>query len=235
MEKQKNGVKSAVRAGDILRVKETGREFVVSGCDGVRVFPLGASQAFIPLQSCNMVRPASDALHTEVLAILCSAVGIAEEVTPERMQRGDIVLTEIEDKRGHMTKHMRSSGALYTLRKSGAIQDRHVAAAEMWARDYETGILGARDPEAGKSGGKSDIEYAMLSRAAAVTRCESVRRCLGAASQRFLVLMMIDGLSVNQMRVELQMDHKKVSGAIELLLEQLVELYDNFPGRIISH
>ncbi|KXV70930.1 hypothetical protein AD952_11320 [Acetobacter cerevisiae] len=104
MEKQKNGVKSAVRAGDILRVKEIGREFVVAGCDGVRVFPLGASQAFIPLQSCNMVRPASDALHTEVLAILCSAVGIAGEVTPERMQRGDIVLTEIKDKRGHMTK-----------------------------------------------------------------------------------------------------------------------------------
>ncbi|KXV69964.1 hypothetical protein AD951_04295 [Acetobacter malorum] len=129
---------------------------------------------------------------------------------------------------------MRSSGALYTLHKSGAIEDRHVAAAEMWARDYETGILGARDPDAGKSGGKSDIEYAMLSRAAAVTRCESVRRCLGAASQRFLVLMMIDGLSVNQMRIELKQDHKKVAGAIELLLEQLVELYDGFPGRIMA-
>lgn len=234
MEKQKNGVKSAVRAGDILRVKETGREFVVAGCDGVRVFPLGASQALIPLQSCNMVRSASDALHTEVLAILCSAIGIAGEGTPERMQRGDIVLTEIEDERGHVTEHMRSSGALYTLRKSGAIQDRHVAAAEMWARDYETGILGARDPEAGKSGRKSDIEYAMLSRAAAVTRCKSVRRCLGAASQRFLVMMMIDGMSVNQMHVAMQKDHKKVAGAIEFLLEQLVEYYDHIPWGLVS-
>lgn len=89
MEKQKSGVIGAVRAGDILRVKETGREFVVAGCDGLRVVPLGSSQTFIPLQSCDMVRPASDALHTEVLAILCSAVGVAGEVTPERMQRGD--------------------------------------------------------------------------------------------------------------------------------------------------
>lgn len=234
MEKQTNDVNITVRAGDILHVKETGREFVVARCDGLRVVPLGSSQTFIPLKSCDMVRPASDALHTEVVAILCSAVGVSGEVTPERMQRGDVVLTDIADKRGRVTTHMRSAGALYTLRQSGAIQDRHVAAAEMWARDYETGILGARDPEAGRSGGKSDIEYAMISRAAAVTRCESVRRCLGAASQRFLVLMMIDGLSVNQMQTELHQDRKKIAGAIELLLEQLVELYDDFPGRIMG-
>lgn len=233
MEKQKSGVISAVRAGDILRVRETGREFVVAGCDGLRVVPLGSSQTFIPLKSCDMLRPASDALHTEVIAILCFPGGVAGEVTPERMQRGDIVLTAIEGRYGHITEHMRSSGALYTLRKSGAIQDRHVAAAEMWARDYETGILGARDPEAGKSGRKSDIEYAMLSRVAAVTRCESVRRCLGAVSQQFLVLMMIDGLSVNQIKKHIKKDHQKISGAIELLLEQLVNVYDNMPGKLM--
>ncbi|MDN7350544.1 hypothetical protein [Acetobacter senegalensis] len=234
MEKSEHSVKMAVRAGDILRVRQTGREFVVARCDGLRAFPLGASQTFFLISSCDMVRPASDALHTEVLAILCSAVGISGEVTPERMQRGDIVLAEIEDRRGLITEHMRSLGALYILRKSGAIQDRHVAAAEMWLRDYETGILGARDPRAGKSGRKSDIEYAMLSRAAAVSRCLAVQRSLGKASMQFLKLFMIDCLSVSQISGMINKDRKKISGAIELLLEQLVELYDSFPGRIMA-
>ncbi|KAA8387097.1 hypothetical protein FOH24_07115 [Acetobacter tropicalis] len=104
----------------------------------------------------------------------------------------------------------------------------------MWARDYETGILGARDPEAGKSGACSDIEYAMLSRAAAVSRCQSVQRNLGEVSQRFLQMMMIDGMSVNQMHAAMNKDRMRVSGAIELLLEQLVELYDNFPVRMMA-
>ncbi|MCP1247276.1 hypothetical protein NKW54_15290 [Acetobacter cerevisiae] len=233
MEKQKNGVKSAVRAGDILR-DTSGFLFMVGLCDDVRASPVNDSQTNVFLAQCTIEHSATNKEHQAALLLLSSPGGVCGEVTPERMQRGDIVLADIKDQRGRVTTHMRSSGALYTLHKSGAIEDRHVAAAEMWARDYETGILVARDPDAGKSGGKSDIEYAMLSRAAAVTRCESVRRCLGAASQRFLVLMMIDGLSVNQMRIELKQDHKKVAGAIELLLEQLVELYDGFPGRIMA-
>lgn len=163
---------------------------------------------------------------------------IPDEGTPERRSRGDVVETTVEVRVGlgkpFVQPCLRSSGALYTLRKSGAIEDRHVAAAEMWARDYETGILGARDPEAGKSGAKSDIEYAMISRAAAVSRCEAVRRNLGASSQHFLQSMMIDGLSVNQMHMAMRKDRKRISGAIELLLEQLVELYDNFLGKIMA-
>ncbi|MCG0998175.1 hypothetical protein [Acetobacter persici] len=152
------------------------------------------------------------------------------EPTPERLAKGDIAETDIEIRKNVFVPCLRSSGALYTLRKSGAIQDCHVAAAEMWARDYETGILGARDPLAGKSGAKSDPELSLISRAAAVTRCESVRRSLGEVSGRFLRLMMIEGMSVNQMRQAMQKDHAKISGAIELLLEQLVELYDGMPG-----
>lgn len=150
---------------------------------------------------------------------------------PDRMAKGDVIETWVDDEHKVAQKVFRSSGALYTLQRSGAILDRHVAAAELWARDYETGILGARDPEAGKSGGKSDIEYAMLSRAAAVSRCQSVQRNLGEISQRFLQAMMIDGLSVNQMSKVMHKEHRKISGAIELLLEQLVELYDLLPGK----
>lgn len=153
------------------------------------------------------------------------------EPTPERLAKGDIAETDIEIRKNVFVPCRRSSGALYTLRKSGAIQDCHVAAAEMWARDYETGIEGARDPEAGKSGAKSDIEYALLSRAAAVTRCQAVERNLGKVSMRFMIAMMVDGLSVNQMEQQMKKDRKKIAGAIELLLEQLVELYDHLPGR----
>nr|WP_301272940.1 hypothetical protein [Acetobacter orientalis] len=152
---------------------------------------------------------------------------------PDRLAKGDVIETWLYDEHKVPQKVFRSSGALYTLRRSGAIEDCHVVAAEMWARDYETGVLGARDPEAGKSGAKSDIEYAMLSRAAAVSRCQSVQRNLGEISQRFLQAMMIDGLSVNQMSKVMRKEHRKVSGAIELLLEQLVELYDTLPGQIM--
>lgn len=152
---------------------------------------------------------------------------------PDRMAKGDVIETWVDDEYKVPQKIFRSSGALYTLRKSGAIEDCHVAAAEMWARDYETGILGARDPDAGKSGAKSDIEYAMLSRAAAVSRCQAVERSLGKVSMRFMVLMMIDGLSVSQMEQQTKKARQKIAGAIELLLEQLVELYDALPGRLM--
>lgn len=152
---------------------------------------------------------------------------------PDRLAKGDVVEAWVDDEHKVPQKVFRSSGALYTLRRSGAILDRHVAAAELWARDYETGILGARDPEAGKSGGKSDIEYAMLSRAAAVSRCQAVERSLGKVSMRFMTLMMIDGLSVSQMEQQTKKARQKITGAIELLLEQLVELYDDLPGRLM--
>lgn len=153
--------------------------------------------------------------------------------TPERLGRGDVVETLVETAGQAPQKAYRSSGALYTLQKSGAIKDCHVAAAEMWARDYETGILGARDPEAGKSGAKSDIEYAMLSRAAAVSRCQVVERSLGKVSMRFMMLMMVEGLSVRQITEQMCKDRQRIAGAIELLLEQLVELYDTLPGKMM--
>lgn len=154
--------------------------------------------------------------------------------TPERLGHGDVIETWLDTAKGQAPQKVyRSSGALYALRKSGAIEDCHVAAAEMWARDYETGILGARDPDAGKSGAKSDIEYAMLSRAAAVSRCQAVERSLGKVSMQFMTLMMIDGLSVRQMVLQMHKDRQKLAGAIELLLEQLVELYDDMPGRML--
>lgn len=153
--------------------------------------------------------------------------------TPERLAKGD--LTEVyvqEDRNQPVEKRLRSSGALYALRRAGTITDAHVTAAEHWARDYETGILGARDPEAGRKGGVPDPHTIMLARAAAVTRCEYVRKALGQVGETFLRQMMVDGMSV-QAIAEAQNTHKlRVSGAIDLLLEQLVEAYQVMPGRL---
>ncbi|MCI1796583.1 hypothetical protein NKW44_14710 [Acetobacter lovaniensis] len=69
--------------------------------------------------------------------------------TPERLAKGDVTEVYVQEHQNlPPQKRLRSSGALYALRRAGTITDAHVAAAEHWARDYETGVLGARDPEA---------------------------------------------------------------------------------------
>lgn len=151
--------------------------------------------------------------------------------TAERLAKGDVTEVYVqEQERQRPEKRYRSSGALYALRRAGTITDAHVAAAELWARDYETGVLGARDPEAGRKGGVADPHTIMLARAAAVSRCEYVRKALGTVGETLLRRMMIDGMSV-QAIAEAGSTHKlRVSGAIELILEQLVEVYDGLSG-----
>lgn len=146
--------------------------------------------------------------------------------TPERLSKGDVTTVYVQEHKNRPAEQrLRSSGALYALRRAGTITDAHVAAAESWARDYETGILGARDPEAGRKGGAPDPHVVMLSRAAAVTRCDYVRKALGQVGETFLRQMMVDGMSV-QAIAEAQKTHKlRVSGAVTLLMEQLVEAY----------
>lgn len=153
--------------------------------------------------------------------------------TAERLAKGDVTEVYVqEQEKQPPEKRYRSSGALYALRRAGTITDAHVAAAELWARDYETGVLGARDPEAGRKGGLADPHTIMLARAAAVSRCEYVRKALGTVGETLLLRMMIDGMSV-QAIAEAGSTHKlRVSGAIELVLEQLVEVLDQMPGRL---
>ncbi|MFT9425495.1 MAG: hypothetical protein ABF570_10220 [Acetobacter syzygii] len=152
--------------------------------------------------------------------------------TPERIAKGDVTEVYVQECQNlPPEKRLRSSGALYALRRAGTITDAHVAAAEHWARDYETGVLGARDPEAGSKGGVPDLHTIMLSRAAAVTRCEYVRKALGKVGETFLRQMMVDGMSVQAIAGAKGTHKLRVSGAIDLLLEQLVEVYQVMPGR----
>ena len=120
---------------------------------------------------------------------------------------------------------IRRGVGLYSLLRSGKITQRHVNAAERWARDFETGIMGASDPER-RSTGQGTLEDMLLARSAAVTRCEGVRRTLGQYAADLLVLLVLDGLSIAKIAELYGKNRQGMTGAVELLLEQVADYYD---------
>ncbi|KXV23871.1 hypothetical protein AD942_11015 [Gluconobacter japonicus] len=120
---------------------------------------------------------------------------------------------------------MRRGVGLYSLLRSGTIRQWHVDAAQRWARDFETGIMGAADPER-RSTGQGTLEDMMLARSAAVARCEGVRRTLGRYASDLLVLLVLDGLSVAKIAEMYGKNRQSMTGAVELLLEQLGDYYE---------
>ncbi|WP_215745161.1 hypothetical protein [Gluconobacter sp. P1C6_b] len=120
---------------------------------------------------------------------------------------------------------IRRGVGLYSLLRNGTITQRHVDGAQRWARDFETGIMGAADPER-RSTGQGTLEDMMLARSAAVTRCEGVRRTLGRYASDLLVLLVLDGLSVAKIAELYGKNRQGMTGAVELLLEQLADYYE---------
>ena len=120
-------------------------------------------------------------------------------------------------------------GALAVLARSGDIDQAQSSAAERWYRDYVMGVVGARDPEAGRSGRAPDIHASMLARSAAIGRCRMVRSGLGLCGEVRLKLLLIDELSFSAIAAKLLPNdvngRKKIAAQIALLLEQLSELY----------
>ncbi|WP_250697695.1 hypothetical protein, partial [Acetobacter pasteurianus] len=145
---------------------------------------------------------------------------------------GDIATIWLEEKGKPTIAVSSSCGLLNKLHNSGAISDAAVASAQAWARDYETGIMGGKDPEASSKGGNPDPEYALLSRIAAAARCRYVVKCLGKRSEDFLYSLLIDHMSISQIAGQRKRDRRYISGAIELLLEQLSDVYANLPGEM---
>lgn len=231
MEKQQSSVKSAVRAGDILR-DTSGFLFMVGLCDDVRASPVNDSQTNVFLAQCTREHAATNKEHQAALLLLSSPGGVCGEVTPERMQRGDLAFSEIKDGSGKDVPVIRSSGALYALHKSGTLTDAQVTAAELWARDYETGVLGGRDPEAGTGSGCPDPEYALLSRVAASSRCSWVNERIGQCGVILMISLMIDGLSVSAISTQEEKPRARITGMIEFLLDQVAEAYSSMPGKM---
>ena len=120
-------------------------------------------------------------------------------------------------------------GALAALARNGDIDQAQSSAAERWYRDYVMGVVGARDPEGGRSGRAPDIHASMLARSAAVGRCRVVRNGLGLCGEVRLRLLLIDELSFSAIAAKLLPNdvngRKKIAAQMALLLEQLSELY----------
>lgn len=164
--------------------------------------------------------------------------------TPERLAKCDFTYVEVRLKKNGKAHYSLRVGAVYALHKVGSISDAQLRAAEDWAWDYETGILGRKDPQASKQCGKSDAEYAILSRIVAADRCRYIEKCLGKVSEGILIKVMIECLSLNEMALaisteddklkkEAKRHHKRrLAGMIDLLLEQLAEAYSRMPDNL---
>lgn len=150
---------------------------------------------------------------------------LREEIVPMMGAWAErITFAELE-KNKKTVEVMRRGVGLYSLLRSGTIRQWHVDAAQRWARDFETGIMGASDPER-RSTGQGTLEDMMLARSAAVARCEGVRRTLGRYAADLLVLLVLDGLSVARIAEMYGKNRQSMTGAVELLLEQLGDYYE---------
>ena len=143
--------------------------------------------------------------------------------SPERLDKGSHF--EIVD------GIQRVCGPISSLRRSGDIDDSHVAAANRWYRDYVLGVEGARDPDAVKSGKAADVHAGMLSRVAACTRHRGIRDALGLCAEVRLRLLLVDELSFSAAAQRLMPKdvngRKKMAAQMVFLLEQLAEHYQN--------
>ncbi|WP_332828252.1 hypothetical protein [Novacetimonas sp. GS1] len=151
--------------------------------------------------------------------------------SPERLAHGDLVDVSVKLKpNGPSTEVLRTCAGLYGLRRSGKITDGQVSYAQMWAVDYEIGVLGGSDPEMERGAKRGDIHDAMIGRMGSAARRDYIRQRIGARGEQLLVLLMIDGLSLMDMVARLKQDRRSTSGVLCFLLEQLEEHYDEMPG-----
>ncbi|GBR34942.1 hypothetical protein GCM10007870_27880 [Gluconobacter kondonii] len=151
---------------------------------------------------------------------------IEEAVPMQGAWKNRIALAELDQGKDRPPIEVLRRGAgLYGLLRSGTITQRHVDAAQRWACDFETGIMGASNPEI-RSTGQGSLEDSLLARSFAVARCEGVRRTLGRYAGDLLVLLVLDGLSVARISEMYGKNRQGMTGAIELLLEQLTDYYE---------
>ena len=148
-----------------------------------------------------------------------------------RIAHHDLALVDVEiTKKSRPVEVWRRCAGLYGLLRSKAITEGQVQSAQFWATDYEIGVLGGTDPEMEHGAKRGDIHDAMIGRMGSAARRDYIRQRIGARGEQLLVLLMIDGLSLNDMAARLKQDKRNTSGALCFLLEQLSEHYDGMPG-----
>lgn len=148
-----------------------------------------------------------------------------------RIAHHDLALVDVEiTKKSRPVEVWRRCAGLYGLLRSRAITEGQVGSAQFWATDYEIGVLGGTDPEMEHGAKRGDIHDAMIGRMGSAARRDYIRQRIGARGEQLLVLLMIEGLSLNDMAARLKQDKRNTSGALCFLLEQLSEHYDGMPG-----
>ncbi|GBQ51597.1 hypothetical protein CFR77_15340 [Komagataeibacter sucrofermentans] len=148
-----------------------------------------------------------------------------------RIAHHDLALVDIAlTKKSRPVEVWRRCAGLYGLLRSRAITEGQVSAAQFWATDYEIGVLGGTDPEMEHGAKRGDIHDAMIGRMGSAARRDYIRQRIGARGEQLLVLLMIEGLSLNDIASHLHQDKRNTSGALCFLLEQLTEHYDGMPG-----
>ena len=151
---------------------------------------------------------------------------IEEAVPMQGAWKNRIALAELDQGKDRPPIEVLRRGAgLYGLLRSGTITQRHVDAAQRWARDFETGIMGASDPER-RGSGAGDAHDNLIARAEAVTRCENIRRTFGRYASDILILLVLDGLSLGKIAEHYGKNRQGITGAAELVLEQLADYYE---------
>ena len=121
--------------------------------------------------------------------------------------------------------------ALAALRRSGAIVDAHALAAEFWAIDYAIGFMGHNDPQMERAPGRHPThEGPSHSRLGAIERYKYIRTAIGTRCEKLLVLLMVEGRSMPAIASHFGTEQAHVAGAVALLLDMLVDHYDEMPG-----
>lgn len=121
--------------------------------------------------------------------------------------------------------------ALAALRRSGAIADAHAITAEFWATDYMIGFMGRNDPFMERDPhGRATHDGPTRSRLGAIERYKYIRAAIGGRCEKLLILLMVEGRSMPAIASHFGTEQTHVAGALALLLDMLMDHYDEMPG-----
>ncbi len=148
-------------------------------------------------------------------------------IAPETIDNGPT--PERRSKMAARGRDGRAIGLVDLMYRRLQIGDAEVAAANRWHRDYVTGIIGAVDPEEGRTSTGADAHDVQLSRIAAVARCRAVRMALGFCAEVRLNMLLVEEMSYAAMAQRLfpaqPSGEPRIKAELVFLLGQLVEHY----------
>jgi HEAT repeat protein len=99
----------------------------------------------------------------------------------------------------HGRRVQKALTGLDQLQRAGSISDADAAAALRFRRDYENGVLGARDPEAQRGAGGGGIPAYLAAIVDVTSRYRQAAQALGRHGDELLRGYVVEGLSIREM------------------------------------